>query len=129
MSEANKEKAREVTEALNRGDMETFLQAHSPDVKMHVGGRNAGSGEYQGREGVAEAFQRVMGLLDGPPAFEVHDVLASDDHVVMLGTQKATRGGKTLESNAYITLHVKDGLFSEVWVTPVDPYADDEFLA
>lgn len=49
--------------------------------------------------------------------------------VVLLGTQRATRGGKTLVANAAVTAHVKDGKFTEVWVTPLDPYATDEFLA
>jgi ketosteroid isomerase-like protein len=129
MAHPNEELLRDATDKLNAGDMEGFLGLHTDDVVMHITGRNQLSGDYKGRQEVGGVFQRQMQLLDGPPEFEVHDVFGSDGHAVLLGTQRAKRGGKTIESNAAVVAHVTDGKFNEVWVVPTDPYAEDEFLA
>ncbi len=129
MAHPNEALLRKATEALNSGDMETFLGLHADDVVLHVTGRNAFSGTMKGKGEMASVFERQMQVLDGPPQFELHDVLVSDDHGVILGVQRATRGGKTLESKAAIVTHIDAGKFTEVWVFPDDPYAEDEFLA
>jgi uncharacterized protein len=129
MAQDNAELMQTATDALNNGDIDTFLGMHSDDVKLHVTGRNAASGDFEGRQGVARAFQQQMQLLDGPPAFETHDALGSDDHAVLLGVQRLTRGGKTLELQTTVVAHIKDGKFTEVWVATNDPYAEDEFYS
>ena len=129
MTHPNEELARTATEALNRGDAQTFLDMHTDDVVVHVTGRNALSGDFKGKGELGASFQKQMEMFDAPPDFELHDVLANDEHVVILGTQKATRGGRTLESKATVVAHIRDGKFAELWVTSIDPYAEDEFLA
>ena len=129
MAHPNADLIRSTTEALNTGDIESFLGAHTEDAVVHVTGKNRYAGNFKGREGLAGAFQQLAGALDSPPSFEVHDAFGSDDHAVVLGIQKFSRGGRTLESQATVVAHVKDGKFTEVWITSNDPYAEDEFLA
>jgi uncharacterized protein len=129
MGNSNQELMRKATEALNAGDMETFLSFHAPDVVVHVSGRHRFAGEFRGHQGIAESFQKQMEVLDGPPQFELHDVLASDDHGVILGISKFSKGGKTLESKQIVVLHIQDGLAKEIWVASNDPFAEDEFFA
>src|SRR5437660_10471104 len=88
------------TSALNAGDAETFLGLHADDVVIHITGRNPFSGTIKGKGEVASLFERQMKELDSPPQFELHELMATDDHGVVLGTQRATRGGKTLETKA-----------------------------
>ena len=128
MAHPNEELARSATEALNQGDAQTFLDMHADDVVVHITGRNALSGDFKGKGEVGASFQKQMEMFDAPPDFELHDVLANDEHVVILGTQKATRGGRALESRATVVAHMRDGKFAELWVTSIDPYAEDEFL-
>ena len=129
MVHANEELLRTATEALNAGDVETFLDLHTDDVLVHITGRNALSGDFKGRAEIASSFQQQIEALDSPPVFELHDVLATDDHGVILGVQRAMRGGKTLETSTVVVAHLRDGKFAEIWVTSTDPYAEDEFLS
>jgi ketosteroid isomerase-like protein len=129
MASKNADLMRKATEALNAGDMKTFLGLHADDVVIHITGRNAFSGTIKGKGEAASLFERQMKELDSPPEFRLHDVLGSDDHGVVLGTQRATRGGKTLETRAAVIGHIENGKLTEVWVLSDDPYAEDEFLA
>jgi uncharacterized protein len=129
MAHPNEDLIRQATEALNAGDVETFLGFHSDDVVVHVTGRNPYSGEYAGKGEVGALFQRQAQELDGPPQFELHDVLANDEHGAILGVQRTSRGGRTLESRTAVVLHLRDGKATEVWVLSTDPYAEDEFYS
>ena len=69
---------------------------------------------------------RAHGTLRG----EIHDVLASDDHVVVLQTTRGERDGHgSLEDREAIVLHVRDGTIVEVWEHPGDVYAMDAFFS
>jgi len=129
MGHPNEELMRRATDALNAGDMETFLGFHADDVVVHVTGRNAFSGDIKGKEEVAALFQRQMQVLDSPPQFELHDVLANDDHGVILGRQRFSRGGRDVETNSTVVLHIRDGKATELWVLSSDPYAEDELFS
>ncbi len=56
-------------------------------------------------------------------------MLASDAHGVILGVGTFSRGGKTLQTQQTIVMHIQDGLATEIWVASNDPYAEDEFFA
>lgn len=129
MAHPNEELLRKATDALNAGDVEAFLGMHTDDVVLHVTGRNALSGDFKGKAELASSLQQQIGMLDSPPEFELHDVLATNEHGVVLGRQRATRAGRTLEVDTVVVAHVRDGRFSEIWVTSNDPYAEDEFFA
>jgi ketosteroid isomerase-like protein len=129
MAHPNEDLMRRATDQLNAGDVQGFLGAHHDDVVVHVTGRNAVSGDFKGKGELGASFQRQMEMLDQPPEFEIHDVLATDDHGVILGRQRAVRKGKTLETPVTVVAHIRDGKFSEIWVTSTDPYAEDEFYA
>lgn len=129
MANANEELLRSTTDALNRGDMDGFLASHTPDVKFHVPGKGPFSGDHEGREDVGGVFGKMMGLLDAPPTADIHDCLANDDHGILLVTQHLTRGGKSMDVPYTIVFHFRDGMVSEVWLTPLDQYAIDGFFA
>jgi len=129
MAGQHEQMLRKATDALNAGDVQTFLDLHADDVVVHITGRNDYSGTLKGKGDMASVFERQMKVLDGPPQFELHDVLSSADHGVVLGIQRAARGGKTLETRAAVIAHIRDGKFSEIWVLSEDPYAEDEFFA
>ena len=125
----NAELMRKASELLNAGDIPGFLALHTEDVVMHIAGTGPLAGDYRGREGIGASMQMEMELLDGPPTVQPHDDLASDDHAVSLVIQTLRRGGRTLAMRTTVIAHVKDGLFSEVWLQPEDQAAYDEFFA
>lgn len=129
MAHPNEEVARSANEALSKGDMEGFLSLHADDVVVHFPGRGPMAGDHRGKDGVAKLFQQQMQVLDSPPEVENHDILANDDHVVVLNKTRATRGGKILEQDQVVVMHVKSGKIAEVWLQFSDQQGLDEFAS
>lgn len=129
MEHANAALMRKAGELLNAGDFRGFLALHTEDVVMHVAGNGPLSGHHKGRDGIAAVFEKEMSLLDAPPEFEAHDDLGSDEHGVSLVIQRLRRKGRSLEVRQTVVAHVRDGMFSEVWLQPDDQVAFDDFFA
>jgi len=125
----NEEIARRATEAISKRDIEGFLGHHADDVVLHFPGRGPMAGDYRGKDGVAQMFQRQMQILDAPPEIENHDILASDDHAVVLNKVRGTRGGQTLEQQQIVVMHIKDGKIAEVWLQFSDQQGMDEMAS
>ena len=129
MAHPNEEVARSATEALSRGDMEGFLSLHADDTVVHFPGRGPMAGDHRGKDGVAKMFQQLMQMLYSPFEIENHDILASDDHAVVLNKIRATRGGKILEQDQVVVLHIEGGKIAEAWPQFSDQQTMDEFLS
>jgi ketosteroid isomerase-like protein len=129
MAHPNEEVARSATEALAKGDIEGFLSHHTDDTVTHFPGRGPLAGDHRGKDGLAQLFQRQMQLLDGPPQVETHDILANDEHTVVLNNVKGTRGGQTLEQQQVVVMHIRDGKIAEVWLQFSDQQAMDEMAS
>lgn len=68
-------------------------------------------------------------LTDGTfGVVELHDMLASDDHVVVLARVGAERQGHRLEWTGIDVYDVADGRIQEIWIHVTNQYAVDEFL-
>jgi uncharacterized protein len=127
MRHPNVELLRAHIDALGRGDIEQAMSFYSDDVVFHYPGRNPLSGDYRGQEQVLALLDRVMRLTDGAFRPEVHDILASDDHVAALVTVHATRDGTPTEWQSVDLYHVREGKISEHWVHEVDQDLVDRF--
>jgi uncharacterized protein len=129
MAHPNEEIARSATEALAKRDMDAFFGYQADDVVLHFPGRGPMAGDYQGRDGFAQLFQQQMQVLDSPPEIETHDVLANDDHAVVLNTVRATRGGRTSEQRQVVVMHFRDGKVAETWLQFSDQQGMDEMAS
>src|SRR5262245_47395404 len=56
MAGQHEQRLRDLTDALNAGDMDTFLGGHTEDVVFHVAGAMPFSGDHEGREAMGAAF-------------------------------------------------------------------------
>lgn len=126
MAHPNEQLIRRGYEAFANGDMDTLRALFAPDIAWHVSGTNPLSGDYHGLDEVLGLFGRVQQLADSFE-FDVHDVLANDEHVVALLKVRATRGDDIQEGDAIQVFHVADGQITEFWGTPFDQAAADEF--
>jgi uncharacterized protein len=99
----------------------------APDIRWHFPGRSPFGGDFHGLEEVMGWLGRSFEASGGTLSIELHDVLASDDHVVALSTTRAQRAGKSLEDNTVQIFHITDGKAAEVWSNPSDLYAVDDF--
>ena len=69
------------------------------------------------------------GAGDTTISYEVHDVVANDEHAIALGTATATRGGKTLVYRTAEIFHIRDGKAVERWAFSDDTAAIVAFFA
>jgi len=129
MAQPNEEIARSATEALSKGDMESFLSHHADDIVVHFPGRGPMAGDHRGKDDVAKMFQQQMQILDAPPEIETHDILANDDHAVVLNKIRASRGGKILEQDQVVVMHIDGGKIAEVWLQFSDQQGMDELAS
>ncbi len=87
-------------------------------------------GRAEPRRGKDELRAAMMsGAQDYSIAYEVHDVLANDDHAVALGTATATRGDATLTYMTTEIFHMRDGKATERWAFSDDTAAIVAFFA
>ena len=117
-------------DAFSRGDMDALRnELFSPDIVWHQGGRNQTSGDYRGTDAVIGLFGKLFQLTDGTFRVELHDVLASDEHVVALARTTGQRAGKTIQHGEYSHVcHFRDDKLTEAWIVNVDQYEIDEFF-
>jgi ketosteroid isomerase-like protein len=114
---------REMNEAMNSGDMEGAASRVADDVVWHEIGRP------EPRRGKAE-LAASMGDWEGfNITWEVHDILASDDHVIGLGVATATRGDRSLTYRTAEIYHVANGKVTERWAFSDDTQAIADFFA
>ena len=114
-------------DALGRGEIAEAMSFYTDDAVFHYPGRNPLSGDYRGKDQVLALLDRVMQLTDGSFRPDVHDILASDDHVAALVTVRAASRGTSVEWQSVDLFHVRGGKLSEHWVHEVDQDLVDRF--
>ena len=123
----NESVLRKLHKDFTSGDVDAALSNFSDDAVWHAAGNAPVSGDFRGKDAIGKMFGTVMELSGGTFNPELHDIAASDDHVVFIGTQKGQRAGKTLDQNFTAVFHVKDGKIAEVWESGYDQKAMDDF--
>lgn len=127
MAHPNGELLRNLYAAFDKADLETIQASIADDASLHVAGRGSMSGDFKGRDEVLGYLGEVVSRSGGTFKIEVHDVLATDDHVAVLSNVRAERDGNKLETQGVEIFHVSDGKITEAWFTGMDTYALDEF--
>jgi ketosteroid isomerase-like protein len=129
MEQRNVEMARKGYEAFNEADLEAAMETIADDILWHIGGDGPLTGEYQGKDQVMQLFARFGQLMEGTYEADVHDILASEDHTVVIGTYTATRHGRTHSARFVDIIHPSPtGKAKEFWRFFEDQAAEDEFL-
>lgn len=122
---------RRAMQAMNERDMSKAQQEMAvvdafmaDDIVWHEIGR------AEPRRGKDELRAALMGgASDWTITYEVHDVIANDDHAIALGTATAVRGGRTLQYRTAEVFHIRDGKATERWAFSDDTAAIVEFFA
>jgi ketosteroid isomerase-like protein len=129
MQNENYELLRRGYEAFMAGDMDTLKnEIFASDIVWHTPGNNPTSGDRNGADSVLELFGKYFELTDGTFRVEVHDLLASDDHAVVLGKVYGQRKGLSIPEDYVQVSHLKEGRVSESWIVSVDQQGTDDFF-
>ena len=125
----NAVRVRRLYELGGGGDWDVLAEAFAEDIVWHVPGRGAISGPHRGKAAVVAFFRRVIPGLESFK-IEVHDILATDDHVVALVRYDHRRDGHALRQLGTEVYHFDDaGRISAFWALIDDTTAFDEFFA
>jgi uncharacterized protein len=98
-------------EAFGRGDINLILQHVAPDCRWVIPGQGIpAAGAYQGREGVAQFFQKLS-ETEKVLRFEPHEYFTNGDDVVALGFEEnqVISTGKRATSNWAMVFRIRDG--------------------
>ena len=118
--------ARRIAEAFNSGDTTAMADAIADDVEWHEIGR---AEPIIGKEALAARFGMDSGA---PPPYEItaelHDVIANDDHTVVLANAHATKDGRTFDYKVAEIYHMKDGKITARWAVSDDTQAINDFF-
>jgi ketosteroid isomerase-like protein len=124
MAHPNEEVVRTASEALVKQDYDTFLTFHHPDVVVHAPMNQT----LRGHDEIRQNFQQMDSMLDSPSELTIHDILANDEHAIVLAKVRATKDGKSFDMDQFVVIHLLDGKAKEVWVHLTDPQAAMEFM-
>ena len=86
-------------------------------------------GRAEPRRGKDELRATMSEFSDTTIKYDLHDVIANDEHAIALGTATATRNGKTLEYRTAEIFHIRDGRAVERWAFSDDTAAIIAFFA
>lgn len=127
---ANIQRARRAYEAFDKADMATVGELMADDVVWHVGGNGPLTGDYKGKDAVFGFFGKLMQLTGGTFKIEAHDILANDDHTVILVRETAEKDGKKWDSRSVHISHPdSEGRVKEFWAFTEDQAAADAFFS
>jgi ketosteroid isomerase-like protein len=119
---------RSAYEAFANGDGAALAALLDDDITWHESTPGF-EGDYHGRDQALALLGRVVQEMEEVKMFPVHDVLATDDHVVVLHELTATRNGRTLNGQYADVYHFRNGKATEHWHLAVDPKAEEAFWA
>lgn len=125
----NAQTIRNLYDAFDNADLETIQNALADDVTLELAGRSALAGTYKGKDEVLGLLGEFISRSEGTFKIAVHDVIANDEHVVVLNQVTAQRGDKSLADRGVEVFHLKDGKITGGFFTGMDLYDFDEFFS
>ena len=109
------ERARKGYADFDAGNIQGIDATIADDTVWHVAGNSRFAGDYKGKQATCELFGRFFqeGVVQ---KHDIHDILASDQHVVVLSTVTVTYKGKSLTLKAVDVIHENgQGQTAEWW--------------
>jgi ketosteroid isomerase-like protein len=113
-------------DAWKRGDAAAVVACYHDDLTLHWFGASPMAGSHRGRAAAIAALVRVQQLTNRK-LLEIRDVIASDDHVVLLTRERFERDGRTLDLDRVLVFTIRADRLFECWLYDEDQRAVDEF--
>jgi ketosteroid isomerase-like protein len=117
---------REAYAAFGRGDVEGYLKPCAEDFAFHVPGHGGIGGTYVGRQGLYDLAAKAMQITGGTFHEEVEDVLANDNHAIVLARHQFTRNGSAKDYRTAHVYEISAGKLVHCFEHPRDPASFDD---
>ena len=118
----------EETKLVAAGDLEGAAVYCTEDAVAHVDGTGPLAGEFRGRADIISMIQRIPQTVDSMD-IDMHDMLFSDDHAIMLTRATLTRGDRTVAAKRVAIYHFRGDQISEAWLLGTNQQAWDQVMS
>lgn len=108
-SSSHEESIRRLYRLWHAGDVDGIERGFSPQLTFEIKGKTLISGKHD-RAQFARLMLKMTGLSGGTFQSEIHDLLVSDRHAMVLATQKLVRAGVTFEYRSVQVWRFENGL-------------------
>jgi ketosteroid isomerase-like protein len=109
--------------------VQTVMDLLSDQVVWHVFGNGPLAGDHQGKQAVMELFSKYLQLMDSQRT-DVHDILANDQHTVVMAALTLSRKGQSVEHKITDVIHPDpEGRVEEFWRFFDDQGKADAFIS
>ncbi|MCA1839032.1 MAG: nuclear transport factor 2 family protein [Actinomycetota bacterium] len=129
MHESNAQLLKDLYSAFDNADLATIQSSLAEDSVIHFAGAGPLAGTYKGKDEVLGLLAEFISRSEGTYKIKIHDVLASDDHVVVLSESTAKRADKELFEQGVEVFHVKDGQIAEAFFTGMNLEGMHDFFS
>jgi len=113
MAHPNEALLRETYEAVGQGDLQVLLDALADDVRWADSSLGPLAGEYRGKEAVGVFFAMMFEVYAGTLHLDVLDVVANEDHAVVLTREHGKIGGEPVSWRGTHIWTFRDGECAE----------------
>lgn len=124
MTHRNEQLLRDAYAVFAKGDVEGFLATCTDDITFSVPGNNVMTGEWDRAGFAGEFIQRLVTYTQGAFREDVVDVVANDDHGVLLLEHTVPHEGKTVEYRTNHVVTFRDGKIASwhEWPGDIDKF-------
>ena len=109
-----------------KGEIAEALSACDDKITFQVMGKSKVAGKYNKQTYVSEFLPRLAELSNGTFSLEVHDIMASDQHAVVLVSEFVTRSTEKVQLRAAHVWRIENGKPVAWYEYPRDLYQYDE---
>ena len=107
--------------AFGAGDLDGFLGMLTPDAVWHIPGNHQLAGDHKGPGEIGALLGKLMQLTGGTLKIDIHDVSATDDHLIVMARVEATVNGTSGGFNEVHVWHVEGGKLGDRWTAFFNP--------
>jgi ketosteroid isomerase-like protein len=102
--------------AFERADLETVQASLADDAVWHFPGRRGAlAGSHRGWDAILAFLLKVPTITNGTFQAEIIDVVANDQHAVVLFRGHAKRGSKELDNPTSLRIRIENSRITELW--------------
>lgn len=125
----DEESIKQLIEAFNQRNLEPGSKLFSEDVILHCPGQNRISGDYLGKSGVVEFWQKQISLTNETFSAETVAVSQGEGNLVLILQITAQSGSQQYSWRRVNHYKVVEGRVVEGWIYEGDQYTADIVFA
>lgn len=124
----NVERIKAEYEAFVEGDFSGLARLFAEDAVWHVRGDSPLGGDHVGRHSIVAFLKRLADETDESFMVELHDILANDEHTVVLAHTTVRHEEDTYTADeVHVFCTNQEGLITEAWGFTSDPEGQGRF--